>query len=73
MALSKATEIRALSDQELADGIVAIKRDLFNLRLEKAVGRLEKTHQFKHARHKLAQMMTVEHERKTKQALEATK
>ena len=34
MALSKATEIRALSDQELADGIVAVKRDLFNLRLE---------------------------------------
>jgi large subunit ribosomal protein L29 len=65
MALSKAKDIRALSDQEVADSIVAIKRELFDLRLQKATGRLEKTHQFKHARHKLAQLMTVEHERKS--------
>jgi large subunit ribosomal protein L29 len=65
MALSKAKDIRALSDQEIADGIVATKRELFDLRLQKATGRLEKTHQFKHARHKLAQMLTVEHERKS--------
>jgi large subunit ribosomal protein L29 len=65
MALSKAKDIRALSDQEVADSIVAIKRELFDLRLQKATGRLEKTHQFKHARHKLAQLMTIEHERKS--------
>jgi large subunit ribosomal protein L29 len=65
MALSKAKDIRALSDQEIADGIVATKRELFDLRLQKATGRLEKTHQFKHIRHKLAQMLTVEHERKS--------
>jgi large subunit ribosomal protein L29 len=65
MALSKAKDIRALSDQEIAEGIVATKRELFDLRLQKATGRLEKTHQFKHARHKLAQMLTVEHERKS--------
>jgi large subunit ribosomal protein L29 len=65
MALSKAKDIRALSDQEVADSIAAIKRELFDLRLQKATGRLEKTHQFKHARHKLAQLMTVEHERKS--------
>jgi large subunit ribosomal protein L29 len=65
MALSKAKDIRALSDQEIADGIVATKRELFDLRLQKATGRLEKTHQFKHVRHKLAQMLTVEHERKS--------
>jgi large subunit ribosomal protein L29 len=43
---------------------VAVKRQLFDLRLQQATGRLEKTHQFKHARHKLAQLLTVEHERK---------
>jgi large subunit ribosomal protein L29 len=68
MALSKMTEIRALSDQQVADGIVAIKRELFDLRLQQATNRLEKTHQFKHARHKLAQLMTVESERKSAQA-----
>jgi large subunit ribosomal protein L29 len=68
MALSKMSDIRALSDQEVADGIVAIKRELFELRLQQATNRLEKTHQFKHARHKLAQLMTVESERKSAQA-----
>jgi large subunit ribosomal protein L29 len=68
MALSKMTEIRALSDQQVADGIVSIKRELFDLRLQQATNRLEKTHQFKHARHKLAQLMTVESERKSAQA-----
>jgi large subunit ribosomal protein L29 len=71
MALSKMTDIRALSDQEVADGIVAIKRELFELRLQQATNRLEKTHQFKHARHKLSQLMTVENERKSTQAQEA--
>lgn len=71
MALSKMTDIRALSDQEVADGIVAIKRELFELRLQQATNRLEKTHQFKHARHKLAQLMTVEHERQSAQVQEA--
>jgi large subunit ribosomal protein L29 len=41
---------------------------LFDLRLQQATNRLEKTHQFKHARHKLAQLMTVESERKSAQA-----
>ncbi len=68
MALSKMSDIRALSDQEVADGIVAIKRELFELRLQQATNRLEKTHQFKHARHKLAQLMTVESERKSAQS-----
>lgn len=64
MALPKIADARKLSDQELADEIVATKRQLFQLRLEQATRRLEKTHQFKHARHKLAQLLTVEHERK---------
>jgi large subunit ribosomal protein L29 len=64
MALSKMADIRALSEQQVTDGIVAVKRELFDLRLQQATGRLEKTHQFKHARHKLAQLLTVEHERK---------
>jgi large subunit ribosomal protein L29 len=64
MALSKMADIRALNEQEVTDGIVAVKRQLFDLRLQQATGRLEKTHQFKHARHKLAQLLTVEHERK---------
>lgn len=63
MALPKIEEARNLNDEELASEIVAVKRQLFDLRFQQATRRLEKPHQFKHARHKLAQLMTVEHER----------
>lgn len=65
MALPKIADVRSLTDEQLAAEIVAIKRNLFDLRLKQATRRLEKTHEFKHNRHKLAQLLTVEHQRKT--------
>ena len=64
MPLPKVADARKLSGQELLDEIVAVKRQLFELRFQQATRRLEKPHQFNHARHRLAQLMTVEHERK---------
>ena len=64
MALPKIEDARSLSDQELDEQILAIKKQLFQLRLQKATRQLEKPHQFKHAKHRLAQLLTVEHERK---------
>jgi large subunit ribosomal protein L29 len=63
MPLPKVDEVRDLSDQELEEQIVATKRQLFELRFQKGTRRLEKPHEFKHARHRLAQLMTVERER----------
>lgn len=63
MPLPKVEEIRDLSDQELNDRIVATKKELFQLRFQKATRQLEKPHQFKHLRHRLAQLMTLERER----------
>ena len=63
MALPKVEDARKLNDQELADEIVAVKRQLFELRLQRATRQLDKTHEFKHKRHKLAQLLTVERER----------
>lgn len=65
MALPKIADIRSLTDDQIAAEIVAVKRNLFDLRLRQATRRLEKTHEFKHNRHKLAQLLTVEHQRKT--------
>ena len=65
MALPKIAEVISLTDEELAAEIIAVKRNLFDLRLRQATRRLDKTHQFKHNRHKLAQLLTVEHQRKT--------
>ncbi|AFZ29558.1 MULTISPECIES: 50S ribosomal protein L29 [Chroococcaceae] len=64
MPLPKISEARNLSDEELTTQIAALKKQLFQLRLQKATRQLEKPHQFKHARHQLAQLLTVEHERK---------
>ena len=64
MPLPKISEARELSDDKLAQEIVAVKRQLFQLRLQKATRQLDKPHQFRHARHRLAQLMTVEAERK---------
>lgn len=66
MALPKIEEARKLSDEELSDEILAVKKELFQLRLEQATRRLEKPHLFKHAKHRLRQLMTVERERQLK-------
>lgn len=63
MALPQVADARKLSDEELAEEILAVKRELFQLRLEQATRRLEKPHLFKHAKHRLAQLLTVERER----------
>ncbi|UKO98902.1 50S ribosomal protein L29 [Nostoc sp. UHCC 0870] len=64
MPLPKIAEARELSDEKLAEEIINVKRQLFQLRLQKATRQLEKPHQFRHARHRLAQLLTVEGERK---------
>jgi large subunit ribosomal protein L29 len=63
MALPKIEDARNLSDEELGEEILAVKRELFQLRLEQATRRLEKPHLFKHTKHRLAQLLTVERER----------
>ena len=75
MALSKIAEARELDDQALDEAIVATKRRLFELRFQKATRQLESGfHQFKHERHRLAQLMTVRQERllATEQSVETT-
>jgi len=63
MALSKIQDFRGFSDQELDEQIQSLKRQLFELRMQKATRQTVNPHQFKHTRHQLAQLMTVERER----------
>ncbi|CDN11386.1 MAG: 50S ribosomal protein L29 [Richelia sp.] len=64
MPLPKISEVRELSNAQLAEEVIAVKKQLFQLRLQKATRQLEKPHEFKHYRHRLAQLLTVEAERK---------
>lgn len=73
MALSDIKEIRDLSDEDLQEQILDAKRKLFNLRFQKATRQMEnKPHLFKHTRHRLAQLMTVERERQLTQTAEVS-
>lgn len=63
MALPKIADARSLSDEDLAAEILTVKRELFQLRFERATRRLEKPHLFKHTKHRLSQLLTVERER----------
>ncbi len=64
MPFPKISEARDLSDEQIVQEINATKKQLFDLRLQQATRQLEKPAQFKHLRHRLAQLMTVEGERK---------
>jgi large subunit ribosomal protein L29 len=63
MPLSKIADLRQLGDSEIADKILDLKKQLFDLRLQQATRQEVKSHQFKHIRHELAQLMTIERER----------
>jgi large subunit ribosomal protein L29 len=70
MSLPKIADSRKLNDQELEARVLELKRQLFDLRFKKGTRQLDKPHQFKHIRHEISQLLTVERERQIK-AVEA--
>ncbi len=66
MAFPKMADIKDLNEEEVVAEIAATRRRLFDLRFQKATRQLEKgLHQFKQERHKLAQLMTLQQQRKS--------
>lgn len=65
MPLPKIADARALSDEELAQEIISAKRELFNLRFKQGTRQEDqaKPHEFKHLKHRISQLLTVERER----------
>ena len=55
----KATELRDKSAQELQDERLALRKEQFNLRMQKAGGQLAKTSQLKGVRRNIARVKTV--------------
>lgn len=66
MALPKVQETRELSEEDLQAQILATKKELFDLRFKLATRQPVKPHQFKHAKHRLSQLLTVERERQSR-------
>ena len=55
----KAEDVRALSPDQLADELLKLKKEQFNLRFQKATGQLENTSRVRVVRRDIARIQTV--------------
>ena len=61
--MTKAQDLRALSDEELARRLAESRRELFNLRFQSATGALENPARLKLTKREIARLLTIRHER----------
>jgi len=61
----KIDEVRGLTPDQLAEQLINLKKEQFNLRFQKATGQVEKTHRVDQVRKDIARIKTV---LRTKQA-----
>lgn len=64
MSFQSFSELKDLDDVKLSQEIVDAKKSLFDMRLKKATRQSFKPHVFKHTKRKIAQLMTIERQRK---------
>jgi len=55
----KMEEVRGMTPDQLADQLVNLKKEQFNLRFQKATGQIEKTHRVDQVRKDIARIKTV--------------
>jgi large subunit ribosomal protein L29 len=63
MSTAKAKDLRDLSDEELAEQIRTLRRELFGLRFQHATGELENTAGVKSTKRDVARALTIARER----------
>ena len=61
----KAEDVRVLSPDQLADELLKLKKEQFNLRFQKATGQLENTARSKQIRRDIARIKTVQTVKRT--------
>ncbi len=61
----KATDVRAMSADELSDKLLELKKEQFNLRFQEATGQLEKTARVRQVRRDIARVKTIMAESKS--------
>ncbi|MEL6361393.1 MAG: 50S ribosomal protein L29 [Pseudomonadota bacterium] len=55
----EAAEVRDMTEDQLKDKLVQLKKEQFNLRFQKATGQLEKTDRIRIVRRDIARIKTV--------------
>ena len=64
----KPTDIRAMSDDEMKDKLVELKKEQFNLRFQRATGQLENTARMRQIRRDIARIHTIAGDKQAKAA-----
>ena len=67
--MTKATDLRAKSDDQLTEELGNLKREAFNLRFQAATSQLEKPSRVKEVRKDIARIKTLQNERAAEAAL----
>ena len=63
MAFTNFVELKGLDDTQVGQSILNYKKELFDLRLQKATRQSFKSHNFKHLKRKISQLLTIERQR----------
>jgi large subunit ribosomal protein L29 len=61
--MTKATDLRAKTDDQLTEDLGNLKREAFNLRFQAATSQLEKPSRVREVRRDIARIKTLQHER----------
>ena len=67
----KASDVKALTDDQLQDELLSLKKEQFNLRFQGATGQIENTARIREVRRTVARIKTVQGERRTASAADA--
>jgi large subunit ribosomal protein L29 len=62
----KATDIRQLTDDQVAEELTKARKEQFNLRFQRATGQLQNTARVRQVRRDIARLSTIAAEKKTK-------
>ena len=61
--MTRASELRDLTDDELGDRLKERRQELFNLRFQSVTGALENSARLRLAKREIARILTVQHDR----------
>ena len=64
----KASDVRVMTEDQLKDELVKLKKEQFNLRFQKATGQLENTVRQRQVRRDIARIQTIARQKQAEEA-----
>jgi len=64
----KASDVRVMTEDQLKDELLKLKKEQFNLRFQKATGQLENTVRQRQVRRDIARIQTIARQKQAEQA-----